>query len=462
MVKGWRAWLALAGMAVLAAGCTPKHPREVAKSPGAQSPGAGTDTKALRFWHTQTQENEKALKAIVADYNQQPGVTPVQADYIGNYDALYEKIRAAAASRAPGVLPDLAVAYESMIADYMEAKVVVPLDDYASAPDVGFDAAALDDIFPAYLNSNRFAKFDNQLLSFPFTKSNLVLYYNASLLAEVHAEPPATWDELLADCRALKAKHPGLSPFSTYVDASAFDGVILSMGGTLLQPDGLSGFGSPGALKAVELYTKLFKEKLATQTDKGQQINDFANGKCAFFLRSSTAAPDLGKLIGDKFKWGARGLPTAEGVKPVTVMYGANICVFRSRPEREMAAWKFIKYFASTEVTARWAMASGYLPVRKSAAETKPMQDVWAKRPQSRQCFDALSIAVPEPNVAGWQNVRKCLESAQTSAINGLATPDKVVKELEQCANAALKKAQQQPKDKDATPAAPAPPKKGA
>ena len=44
-------------------------------------------------------------------------------------------------------------------------------------------------------------------------------------------------------------------------------------------------------------------------------------------------------------------------------MYGANICIFKSTPEKEMAAWRFINHFTSPPVTARWATQTGYLPV---------------------------------------------------------------------------------------------------
>ncbi|MBI2298442.1 MAG: extracellular solute-binding protein, partial [Armatimonadetes bacterium] len=180
-------------------------------------------------------------------------------------------------------------------------------------------------------------------------------------------------------------------------------------------------------------------EELGYQVvDKGDQNNDFANEKCAFFFRSSTARPSIQKLVGRKFEWNMGGLPSAPGAEPVTVMFGGNICIFKSSPEREKTAWEFIRFFAPTPITARWANVTGYLPVTRSAAKEQVMVDFFAAAPQNRAAFDLLTVARPEPNVAGWQAVRKCLEDAETALVTQLKTPAEVGAELQQCAGTAL------------------------
>ncbi len=429
--------IAMAVLAMLAPllinGCRPAGPTTPKGAPAGGQP--------LRFWHTQTQENEQTLKAIVADYNRaNPTQPPLEATYVGDYTQLYEKIRGLAAQQDKTVLPDLAVAYESMIADYMKADIVRPLDDLLTDPKVGLDEASRQDILPAYLDTNRFAQFDNQLLSFPFTKSNLMLYYNETMLKKVGCKPPETWDDFLAACRAVKDKL-GIVPMICYPDASALDGLILSMGGGLIADDqSRTKFGEPATLEAYRLLNTLYKEGLASQVvDKNQQVNDFANEKCAIFWRTSAARPTVQKLVGSKFSWGMKGLPHQDGVEPVTVMFGANICLFRSTLEREKLAWGFIKYFTSAEVTARWATATGYLPVRQSAATA--MKSFFDAAPQNRAAFDALPTARPEPNAAGWQKVRKCLENADTALASQVKSPEDAVKELAKGADDALKPA---------------------
>ena len=53
------------------------------------------------------------------------------------------------------------------------------------------------------------------------------------------------------------------------------------------------------------------------------------------------------------------------------VQQGPNICIFSSASSNEkLFAWLLIKWLTTTENTARWAMDTGYLPVRYSAYTT--------------------------------------------------------------------------------------------
>ena len=415
--------------------------------PAATAPKAGpkaeappTDPSKIQFWHTQTQDNAKELEAIVADFNAaHPQGPAVQATYIGKYSDLFEKVRALAADKSHKSLPDLAVAYESMIADYMAADIVRPLDDLIADAQTGLDKDSLADIHQVYLDTNRFPQFNNQMLSFPFTKSNLVFYYNEDVLAELKLKVPETWDEFVAACRKIKAKK-SLTPLACGVDASTDDGLILSMGGPLLATDRMhAAFDQPATLDAFKLWNTLYQDGLAYQVvDKDDQTKDFATGKAVFAFRTSAAQASITKLVAGKFKWGLKGLPHKAGAKPVTVMFGANICIFKSQPDREKVAWEFIKFFTSPPITARWATATGYLPVRKSAAKVDKLAAYYAAAPLNRAAYDLLPQAVSEPNIAGWQSVRKAIETAETGVATQVKRPEDAVKELQEAANKAL------------------------
>lgn len=416
--------------------------RKPSSEPTAAGPApvtsAGT-AKPLRFWHTQSQENQTALDQIIADFNAaHPGGPPIEGTLVGSYPELYDKIKASAADPAHADLPDLAVAYESMLADYMTADIVRPLDDLAADPEIGLSDDDQADIFASFLERNRFAQFDGQLLSFPFTTSVLLLYYNKTMLDQAGVGVPTDWDEFLAACRAVKAKH-GITPYAASVDASTLDGMVMSFGGELLKADGSAAFEAPAAVDALRVLETLYDEGLGYQvSERGDQNNDFANEQCAMFFRSSTARPYIAELVGDKFEWGMAAMPAGPGREQGTVLFGANICVFRSTPERERLAWQFIQYFSSREVTTHWAQVTGYLPVRHSAAETDELTAFFAEHPRNRVAFDLIPIARPEPNVAGWQTVRECLETAETTLINQLGDAGQVAADLDTCADSAL------------------------
>jgi multiple sugar transport system substrate-binding protein len=143
-------------------------------------------------------------------------------------------------------------------------------------------------------------------------------------------------------------------------------------------------------------------------------------------------------MIADRFNWGLSEIPHGKLSPPVTVMFGANICMFKTTREKQIAAWQFIKYFASPKVTALWAAKTGYLPVRRSAADEEPFMSLLNAHSRNRVPFDTTSIARPEPNIAGWQEIRTHLDVAETSVITGLKTADEAVRELTRKADKVL------------------------
>jgi ABC-type glycerol-3-phosphate transport system substrate-binding protein len=119
-------------------------------------------------------------------------------------------------------------------------------------------------------------------------------------------------------------------------------------------------------------------------------------------------------------------------------MYGPNVCIFKGAPEQEREAWKFVKYFVSPEVTARWARETGYLPVRESAAGLPQMREFYAKNPRALHVYEILPMAKGEPNVVGWQEVRQHLENAARAVMQGGVSPRQAAAQLKRNADRAL------------------------
>lgn len=96
----------------------------------------------------------------------------------------------------------------------------------------------------------------------------------------------------------------------------------------------------------------------------------------------------------------------------------ANIAVFKSNPQKQLAAWQFIKYFTSTAVNADWSTASGYLPIRKSAANTDVVKAQFEKVPSYRVAVnDIQQYGRPETTIRGTQDTRNFIANAWTAAI---------------------------------------------
>ena len=152
----------------------------------------------ITFWHTQSSKNADVLKEIISNFNRENSDVKITAQYTGGYTDLYRKMRA---SVSGGNMPDLAVAYESMVAEYASAGVVEPLDGYVRHGEYALSDEEVEDIFPGYLETNRFEEFSGKLLSFPFTKSNLMMYYNLDMIKKAgFKDRPTTWEEFLVQC----------------------------------------------------------------------------------------------------------------------------------------------------------------------------------------------------------------------------------------------------------------------
>ncbi len=400
------------------------------------SGGASPQGTRLEFWHTRTRHQEAVLKQIIEEFNAKSGGPPIVPVYVPDYQDVRVKVLAGIPAKR---LPLLAVCYENQVQEYMANDIVRPLDDFVNDPKEGLSKQDQDDFHPQFLETNRFAKYGNQLLSFPFTKSLLLLAYNKTLLGQVgFSKPPETWDEFQQQARAAK-QQTGRTPLPFVVDASTIDGMIFSHGGEIISADGKNSlFDQQPTVRTLALLRELAREKLLTVTPGRNTAGLFGSGNVPFLLGTSSGRSNLEDQVQGRFDWDVAVIPHAPGVEPVTAFYGPNVCVFRSTPENERLAWRFIRQFTTAEVTARWSRETGYLPVRKSAAELAEMQTFFRENPRALHANEILPRSKLEPTVPGWDEVRAKIQDAATKAIQDQGTPEEIARQLRRDADATL------------------------
>ena len=402
---------------------------------------------ALTLWHTQTGANANALQAMVDDFNKtNDKQITVKLEFQGTYTQLYQKTVAAINANA---LPDMAVAYESFVADYMKASPppVVELDPYVNSKKYGLTKDSLDDIFKAYIDTNRFAQFGDKLLSFPFTKSLLIMYQNDDILKELGASSPKTWDDfekVASAAKKLSADGKTVSRYGWAVisSASTFNGWVLSRGGRLMSEDNKTAkWDGAEGLASLQLLDRCIKGQWCYAPKGFDYQNDFGGGKVAFVMESSTGRPFFRSAMKDpKPNWSIVAIPQKDASNARTVMYGANIAAFKSTPEKQLASWLFIKWFAEGPQTAKWSITSSYMPVRKSAANDAALKSSWSSSDaQGKQAFDLNGTSQPEPNVRGQQDVRTVIEDGMTAILTQKDTPDHALQTASTKANQILK-----------------------
>jgi ABC-type glycerol-3-phosphate transport system substrate-binding protein len=132
--------------------------------------------------------------------------------------------------------------------------------------------------------------------------------------------------------------------------------------------------------------------------------------------------------------------------KPAVNLYGASVSVYKTTPEKELAAWLVIKYLGEKAQTTKWAVNTGYLPVRQSAkadvlAAYKADPKWGAAADSYGRMFDWFQYAMVESPVAGYDPVRDLIdkEIATKASTDPNADPKKLVDDGVAKANTILK-----------------------
>lgn len=385
----------------------------------------------ITLWHPFTRAEEQTLRALISEFNTRNvwGIT-VKPEYVGPYPDLHRRTLAAIAFGSP---PEMTFTHHSRVAEYAQADVIQPLDDYIANEKYGLTAREQQDYLPAFLAGDRYPASDDQLLSLSPGLKMEVLYYNIDMLRELgYANPPATWDEFKAMSMDATRDTDGDSVKDTFGYAvsprgSTFAGWVWSRGGELLSQDGRNVAFQEQGLEALTLLRDLVDGGYAYQVfvEDGDQ-SDFSQGKVLFIFNSVDGA-----AARPEFEWSIAPFPysvDAGGIaRPVVGMSGPTLCLFKTTPQKQLAGWLFIKWLTEPEQAARWAIAGGYFPVRRSALETEVMKAYFKENLPYKKAFDFLEYARMEPAIAGWQEILDALHGAIMGVASGQMSPQEAM-----------------------------------
>jgi ABC-type glycerol-3-phosphate transport system substrate-binding protein len=148
--------------------------------------------------------------------------------------------------------------------------------------------------------------------------------------------------------------------------------------------------------------------------------------------------PFIAKAVNNAFEISMTPVPTAPG-KPIRSLFsGTNLAIMKSTPEKQQAAWDFIKWLTETKQSAYWTVQTNYLPVRKSAVNDPSLQDYIAKTPRFKVALDMIPTGASGISVAGWADARTYLQDAVTAADTLTADPKAALDDAAKKADEAL------------------------
>jgi multiple sugar transport system substrate-binding protein len=429
----------LAMIATGLAGCdlpsiTPQAIPTLTEVPPTASP-APTDTPPpgiipLVFWEPFALDRSQGLLLgeMIRDFETENPDIVVEIVAKSGYDGIHG---AMLAGLPDGELPDLAVAFPSMIAEYTKAGVVAPLDPYINDPEIGLSEEDLADIYASYFDAGRLPGFGRQILAFPFDLNAIGMWVNKTLLTQAGWDrPPTTWEEFEQACFDVMA-YTGVGCYPVVESVSTFDAWLYSRGGQQLDDAGRQpAFDDLAGMESLALLRRLMDAGLAWRPENpyGDYVA-FANGQAAFTFSSTGNTPLYvdayeGALRNGvpPFQWYQAMIPQADPENPATALYGSSFFILQGDPDRQRAAWRFIRWFTDRDQTARWAGDLEALPVRASALTV--MTDTLEAYPFVQvQVEEIMPYAQPEPAIPAAFEVREVLHTAIVSVTQSYADP---------------------------------------
>ncbi|MDX2757094.1 extracellular solute-binding protein [Streptomyces europaeiscabiei] len=268
-----------------------------------------------------TQGSEATFRASAAEWNKEHPDSKINYQYFQN-DPYKQKLRTAVGAGNGPVL------FENWggggLRSYVDAGKVADL-----TADLDKNPEWKNRIFPSVLQSTTF---DGKVYGVPVNGVQpVVLYFNKQLFAKAGAEPPRTWDDLLALVKKFKAE--GIAPISMggaskWPDLMWLEYLVDRVGGPETFANIAAGkkgaWSDPAVLRAVEMIKQLVdaggfaKGFTSVSADTGQAEAQLYTGKAAMILQGSwaygTMAAGSPKFVSEG-NLGWSGFPAVEGGK---------------------------------------------------------------------------------------------------------------------------------------------------
>ena len=385
---------------------TPTTPVESQEPQGEETVGNFAPTTGydgsevtITFHHTMNANLREVVDNYVAEFNKMyPNITVIH-EQVGGYDDVRDQI---STKISAGNQPNIAYCYPDHVAIYNMAKAVTTLDELI---DSQFECTRADgtteilglteeqkaDFIEGYYAEGR--EFgDGLMYTMPFSKSTEVLYYNKTFFDEHGLTPPTTWEEMEALCAKILEIDPMCYPLGYDSESNWFITMTEQYGSpyTSAEPGNQFLFDNEQNHAFVKMFNSWYQKGYVTTQ------NIYGGYTSGLFTNMETDTPNSYMSIGSSagathqrpakvdgaypFDVGITTIPQVDPANPKVISQGPSVCIFQKENEQEViASWLFVKFLTtSPEFQAEFSMASGYVPVIKSAAANPVYADFMA------------------------------------------------------------------------------------
>ncbi len=272
--------------------------------------------------------------------------------------------------------------------------------------------------------------YQNKVFAIPFASDGGLLFYRADILAKAGiTEPPATWDDMVADWEAVKA-------LPEYADIAGFAGqyykyegftvnvteIMNTLGGAVVDADGKPSAASPESEKALQLLQDSFKsgfipqEALTYKEEEGRAA--FEAGRILFYRNWPYQFTLSQEALGADAV-GVSALPTIDGNKWVSSLGGHNVGI-STYCKNQATALDFIKWYTSEDVQQQMLDKESLAPVSESLYTDETNVKNFPYLPA---LLESIQNANPRPRVVQYGDATAAIQDALWPVMQGQAAP---------------------------------------
>jgi multiple sugar transport system substrate-binding protein len=241
------------------------------------------------------------------------------------------------------------------------------------------------------------ARLDGRLYAIPVSTTLPVIYYNRDLLRRggwSEAGLPQDWTVLLGAARAVAGLgNRIIGGYVEYTSTNAwmFQNLLAAFGGRMVDAAGTDvAFDSPAGLEAMRVLAGF--GAATTDMTQNQARQAFDGGTLGLNVRSASGIPAVQAAARNRFALdiGLFPVPSPQGQ---VVGAGNGVVVFTKDPDRQRAAWDWIRFVIGPEAQAIIATRTGYMPVSLAAAQDdRYMGQYYRDNPLQRVLVSKLAI----------------------------------------------------------------------
>ncbi|NEE02829.1 ABC transporter substrate-binding protein [Phytoactinopolyspora halotolerans] len=322
------------------------------------------------------------------------------------------------AQAAAGNPPDVAQIGWSKFGFVLENLPYVPLGEVAPVDEL---QAHLDGMYPAAVE---LGMHEDALAGLAYSVSTPTMFINADLFAEAGLDPqdpPSTWAEA-EDAALAIADETGAQ--GIYVDAAGeaksdflTQSLINSNGGRLVGDDGSLHLDDPAAVEALSMLGDLTGSGAQPAVGEAEAIAIFESGQLGMLVSSTALLGGFASSTEGVFELETAGLPAFDGHDVAPTVSGAGLFVFADDPDKQAAAWDFVRFLTGDDGFTILASVIGYLPLRPSLIDDPAyLGDFFAEDDRLLPTIEQLDSLVPYQVLPG-ENSQQAVEFIQDNAV---------------------------------------------